>query len=250
MVLLAGEYYVSTVLLDNQGRIARKVRKILVRSKREDGNAIRGSFRDVIDTLDAGGLRVGILSGDEIQVGIPRLANRGAETILIAAGWNATESKIWEARAAALGKEYDVNLIVANRQALDSEATGTMFLPRSKEAVLGLTKEPGMLIGSLSRRRPEWVIPSAAGLPGTVPTPYYERPNAATAELGRRLSSTRICPVRVRSLALRATIRHGRLRMARRKAWVFMTAPRSAMFPLFSTSLSGRCCSGMGTRRR
>ena len=178
-----GQNYITAVLLDSSGRMLRRQRKIMVRLNGGDGDAARGSFREILDTVDAGGFRIGILSGDEIQVGIPRLANRGVETILIAAEWSAEDPVKWGEIAQQLGHEYDVNLIIANRS-----AGFAGIYPRRPDALLQKPElRDGIYFASIGRRTPAWSVPSALGLPRSVPVPAWDSASAEIAELGRRL---------------------------------------------------------------
>jgi cytochrome c peroxidase len=180
--------YITAVLLNNSGRILRRQRKVMVRMNGVDGDVARGSFRQILDTVDVAGLRIGILSGDEIQAGVPRLANRGAETILISAEWSSEDPISWSDLARQLSHEYMVNLVIANRTVPKDDSPGLQFYPRRAEAVVKI--EPvrsGVYLASISRRTSNWTIPSALGLPVSVPLPAAETSSAAIAELGRRL---------------------------------------------------------------
>lgn len=180
-------YYLTSVLIDAHGAIAQRVRTVMVRP---GTGARRGDFRDILDTVDADGMRIGILSGEDIRSGVPRLANRGADTILIAAAWRANGPIAWREVAESLAKKYEVNLIVANQRlpgepdAADVDGVyswlGGVIHARARD-------EDHAQLAPLGRRRLSWRSHSALGLPSIVPVPLYAGATADTAELGRRL---------------------------------------------------------------
>lgn len=186
------EYFLTTILLNDKGELVSKYRKLMVRSNQEDAGVSRGNYRDIIDTFDDRGLRVGIMSGDDIQIGVPRLADRGADTILISAAWSDRDNDQWDQLCRQLSKQYSVNLVVANRgsdlESGDSGAKkfggiyardGTVFLPEKKNV-------SDLILASLPKRKVGWSMETAIGLP-SVPLPSVERASYEIAELGRLL---------------------------------------------------------------
>lgn len=186
------DYFLTTILLNDKGELVSKYRKLMVRSNQEDGDASRGNYRDMIDTFDDRGLRIGIMSGDDILVGVPRLADRGADTILISAGWTDRDTDQWDQLCRRLSKQYSVNLVVANRGSVnESEVNGAnkfggiyardgrVFLPEKKNV-------SDLILASLPKRKVGWPMEAALGLP-SVPLPSVERPSYELAELGRLL---------------------------------------------------------------
>jgi cytochrome c peroxidase len=186
------DWFLTTVLLNDKGELVTKYRKLMVRSSEESYGASRGNYRDIIDTFDDRGLRVGIMSGDDILVGVPRLADRGADTILIPAGWSDRDNDKWDQLCRRLSKQYSVNLVVANRgSALESKDAGTnklggiyardgsVFLPGKKDV-------SDLILASLPKRKFPWPIEASLGLP-SVPLPSVDLPTYEIAELGRLL---------------------------------------------------------------
>jgi cytochrome c peroxidase len=57
---------------------------------------------------------LGILSGDDIIDGVPRLAQLGARTILVSASWEDSEPVNWLLLAQRLSKEYRVRIVISN----------------------------------------------------------------------------------------------------------------------------------------
>ncbi len=179
------DYFLTTILLNDRGELVSKYRKLMVRADKEDGDASRGNYRDIIDTFDDRGLRVGIMSGDDILVGVPRLADRGADTILVAAGWSDRDSDKWDELCRRLSKQYSVNLVVANRgRAPEAENKfGGIYV---KDGRVLLPEESDLILASLPKRQMGWPMETSLGLP-SVPLPSVEKPDYELAELGRLL---------------------------------------------------------------
>src|SRR6185295_11888203 len=186
------DYYFTTVLLNDKGELVSKYRKLMVPSEQEQGGAGRGNYRDMIDTFDDQGQRIGIMSGDDIQVGVPRLTDRGADTILIAAAWGDVgdgDIEHWDQLCRVLSKQYAVNLVVANRgragESRDGNKFSGFYAYDGRDFFPG--KHPGdLLLAPLPKRKVAWQIKSAIGLP-SVPVPSTERTSYELAELGRVL---------------------------------------------------------------
>ncbi|HEU4508568.1 MAG TPA: cytochrome c peroxidase [Pyrinomonadaceae bacterium] len=172
-------YFLTTILLNDRGELVSKYRKLMVRVDQEDGAASRGNYRDIIDSFDDRGLRVGIMSGDDILVGVPRLADRGADTILVAAGWSDRDSDKWDELCRRLSKQYSVNLVVANR----ANKFGGIY---AKDGRVLLPSESDLILASLPKRKMGWPMETSLGLP-SVPLPSVEKPDYELAELGRLL---------------------------------------------------------------
>jgi len=185
------DYYLTTILLNNKGELVSKYRKLMVRVNQEDGGASKGNYRDMIDTFDDRGLRIGIMSGDDILTGVPRLADRGADTILISAGWSDRDIDEWDQLCRRLSKEYSVNLVVANRGSvresgdIGANRFGGIYAMDGR-VFLSEDKVGDLILASLPKRKVDWPIEKALGLP-SVPVPSVEQPSYELAELGRLL---------------------------------------------------------------
>lgn len=175
-------YYVTTILINEHGTVLANQRKRVLRYNGEDGAATVGFARILMDTVDNDGHRLGILSGDDLASGIPRLADRGADTILVSANWAKDEPVNWDEQAAQLAQQYNVNLVVANRQPY----FGGIFPRASKPLTAKDNKPNGIVIAPLETSAAEWVIPSSLGLP-SVPVPAHQQITRGLSELGRAL---------------------------------------------------------------
>lgn len=187
-------HYISTVLFDETGAIAQVYRKVIPRTNGEDGaGIIRGSPRAVLESFDHKERRIGILSGDDIQIGVPRLSNRGAETILIAANWTAQDPIDWKETCQQLSHQYQVNLVVANRQAAAAKQSASL-LPSAIFFADGTTarySNPAnaneqLLIAPLPTRSVSINARAPLGLP-SIPFPTDYPVNERVVELGRAL---------------------------------------------------------------
>jgi cytochrome c peroxidase len=108
-------HHITLVLVDPLGRIQVRQRKMMLRPGGEDGAAaMAGDAWNAVDSIDVGGHRIGLVSGDDLRVGVRRLASRGANTIFVSAAWSGDEQVDWSSRSAALAREFRVDLVVAN----------------------------------------------------------------------------------------------------------------------------------------
>jgi cytochrome c peroxidase len=172
-----GGFYSAAVLAGPDGALELHQRKVIVRSGREDGAAHRGDFRAARDAVDAGGLRVGIMSGDDARIGIARLAERGVDIVLAPALWPDDEWAEWSALCRQYAAEFGVTIAAATPHA------AAIFLPG--KAPLEATGRVVTATAPVAARR--WAPVSALGLPPTIPAPYFEPASQELADLGRRL---------------------------------------------------------------
>lgn len=177
----AAAYSISTVLFDDHGEVASQVRKRVLRPGGSDGPATVGFARVLLDTVDDRGRRIGVVSGDDLQDGVPRLADRGAETLLVAANWSAEDPVHWGERAAKLAAEYRVNLVVANAR----PGFSTM-IDRTGRSVAA-ERSPGLVLGALATPERGFRVLASLGLPPSVPVPSQQPFSPDLVELGREL---------------------------------------------------------------
>ncbi len=170
-------YHLQIVLFSPAGEVAHLSNKVMV-SHDEAGQIVRGDFRDVQDTIDIDGLRIGILSGGDIRTGVPRLADRGADTILIAAGWSNAEADEAGALCREFATKFAVNLVVADRL-----SHGGVYF---NNGTVNLSGKPGVIGASLNRNRTVTRL-NVLGLPHSVPGPSYRASTPDVVELGRKL---------------------------------------------------------------
>jgi cytochrome c peroxidase len=175
-------YHITTVLLNERGAVLTKHQKRVLRFNGEDGPATVGFARLLMDTVDDHGRRIGILSGDDLQSGVMRLAQRGADTILVSANWSAADPIRWTELCEQLAREYRVNLVVANRQ----PGIGGVYGRGTKPLVGDKDAKAEAVVASLETVRESWIVPSSLGLP-SVPVPSNEPITPGLVELGRSL---------------------------------------------------------------
>lgn len=175
-------FYVTALLLNERGSVLARHRKRVLRYNGQDGEATVGFARVLMDTVDDRGRRIGILSGDDLQSGVMRLAQRGADTILVSANWSAQDPVNWAEVTSQLAAEFRVHVVVANRE----PGVGGIY-PRSEKPVeAGKDAKGGTVVASLGMVREAWVVPSSLGLP-SVPLPSHEPLTPGLVELGRSL---------------------------------------------------------------
>jgi cytochrome c peroxidase len=175
-------YFITTVLLNDSGNLLVRHRKRVLRFNGEDGPATVGFARTLLDTVDDHGRRIGILSGDDLQSGVPRLAERGADTILVSANWSAQDPVLWTEVAAQLASEYKVHLVIANRHA----GIGGIYPRAQKPLPASQNLKEEVVVRSLELEGGAWIVSSSLGLP-SVPLPTQDPLTPGLVELGRKL---------------------------------------------------------------
>lgn len=175
-------YYITTVLLNERGNILTRHRKRVLRYNGEDGPATVGFARLLMDTIDDHGRRIGILSGDDLESGVMRLAERGADTILVSANWSAQDPVNWTETAAQYAADYKVHLVIANRQ----PGIGGIYSRTEKPLLAAENAKEAAVVAPLEMARDAWIVPSSLGLP-SVPLPAPEPLTPGLVELGRNL---------------------------------------------------------------
>jgi cytochrome c peroxidase len=181
----SGGYHISTVLLGDRGQVLFRYHKILPRWNGEDGPALRGNPRTALLSLDDEGRRVGVLAGDDLLAGVPQLASRGAETILVSAAWSPDDPVAWAELCQRLSREHGVHLVVANRL---RPGRGTRVLggiySRGGERVSA--PAAGIVKASLEVPFERFRLASPLGLP-SVPVPASDSLSPELVQLGRDL---------------------------------------------------------------
>jgi cytochrome c peroxidase len=181
-----GDCYVTAVLLGPDGTVRRQARKVLVRGE-ADAGATAGPFRAVVDSVDADGVRIGMVSADDVSAGVPRLAHRGARMILIN-GDGRSDDATMAASLSELAREHRTVLGAAGAACeLSKACVANVYGATAERRVL----PEGTIVIAAAPIRPAWVIPTRPGLPGTVPVPAIDSGSAAIAELGRQLFTDR-----------------------------------------------------------
>jgi cytochrome c peroxidase len=185
-------YHVTLVLLDDGGRIAATYRKVMPRFGVDDGGMVRGTAYATLESIEGPAGRLGILFGDDLQTGVPRLAARGAHTILVADHWTPAEALARDRVCRKLSREYRVNLVIASwvgdgaREATIPSWSGGIYAKDGSVFVPPANARDYVLSASLEGSCPQLVIRPPLGLP-SVPVPSYALVTADIVELGRQL---------------------------------------------------------------
>lgn len=188
-----GTHFVTTALLSQRGEVAYTHRKVLLTPREQADKRIQaGHPRTLIFTLDEGGRRIGIVSGHDIQVGVPQLANRGANLILVSADWRGEKEIDWIQECQKLAREYKVNLVIAN-VAVKSGADAAPKAPlttiiANDGSVLARAdhRDDVQIIDATIAESAFQIMPHPLGLP-SVPIPSNEPFTPQVVALGRKL---------------------------------------------------------------
>ena len=192
----AGRLYQSIALFGPDGVEALRQRKLAPDRRRGDAPAAGGSVKNVAAAWTPLGW-VGVLAGDDLQEGLPRLAELGAGTVLVSASWEREDAVDWDALAVALAERFHVHLVVSNlmgraaaAEGADDAAAPNLFLAlvSGTGAVSKLSPPSGLEIAtaSLGRRPHAVALRVPAGLP-LLPLPAHRPLSVEAITLGRKL---------------------------------------------------------------
>jgi cytochrome c peroxidase len=182
-------FFSTTLLIDPRGQVAAKYRKIAPRTQLGDGYAAKGAEK-YLQSVETPLGRIGILSGDDVARGIPRLAYCGATTILISASWESSDATHWTETCVGLAKQYKVNLVISNLKGVEGQNEqryGSIilkdgrFINRDDSA-----QSSNILYGTIPHEKQPLEVTLPLGLP-SVPQPTNIPLTAASVELGRKL---------------------------------------------------------------
>lgn len=178
-------YFLTAVLLDEKGDIRIQRRKVAPRIGGGDGaNFVRGNPRTILESYDNGNRRIGLLSGDDLQAGVPRLANRGASVIFVSANLSDNEVVNWDETCRKLAQEHKVILVVANSNSEGKEVRGT-YLSDGSKARSSEDEAKYLALAQLPASQNS-AIKTQLGLP-SVPLPTNLDVTPEMVELGRTL---------------------------------------------------------------
>ncbi len=173
----------TTLLFDGYGHEVVRQGKLNPQPGSGDGPAIPGSMAEVL-TSDVAGNRIGVSSGGDLPVTVPRLAQLGAKTILVSSSWCRDANATWLPAASKLARENGVNLIIGNWTTSGTPACGAAVISRTGAVVSRIgPADGGVLVSSLPRTH---TAAPPLGLPPDPLPPLALRSTAAIA-LGQKL---------------------------------------------------------------
>lgn len=175
-------HYVTTLLLDPRGDVRHHFRKVMPRIDGSDGELIRGEPRVLLDTVDTGERRIGVAAGDDLLTAIPRLSDRGADTVLVSAAWGVDEPVKWRRQVAMLSERYGVRMVIANRSA----AGGDIYSRQGEPVGASRATTGGRMTTAAFAPSSHWRPATQLGLP-SVPVPSGRPASPEIAEIGREL---------------------------------------------------------------
>lgn len=176
-----GNPFLTMVLVNPGGKVEYKGRAVLPNPAFDAVHVARGSYRDTLQSIDVGHLRIGLLSGSEAMTAVMRLSDLGADIILVASNLLDVEGRD---RLVTLARRANVNIAVANRSSRDS---ANAFIIDARGDLIGDSVGDGWIVGAVSAVANNEVGSAALGLPSTVPRPKRFSATGSGAELGRKL---------------------------------------------------------------
>lgn len=179
-------FYLTTNLIDDNGVRVASSRKLKPRPEFGDGVASQGGDR-TLKSIETTLGRLGLLSGDDLSDGVPRLAERGAQTILVSASWRASDGVDWTSLARQLAAQYRVNLVVSNAETTASAPSFTSIV-LSGGALATSAKADGRtaLVSSVLQTERAASVAPPLGLP-SIPVPAHVQVTPESVERGREL---------------------------------------------------------------
>ncbi len=176
-----GGFYSSVVLTSSTGKVEWVRRKVIARPETEEGKVTRGDFRAIQEAVDASGVRVGVVAGDDIRLDIARLAERGVDLVLVAADWSAEDAPDRMRLCQDFADQNKITIAVANRR--EGSSGGGVFIPGAKPSpVVAQITTAGV---EISRKKSSPA--SLLGLPPVVPEPIGTPGTPELAQLGAML---------------------------------------------------------------
>lgn len=167
-----GKWQTAFLLFNPRSHLA--LHQVKLSPTSSDGDAAPGNLRDLF-TMSIGPIRIGVSSGDDLELTIPRLAELGADTILVSSSWDHKDAISKRRRAIELAKEHQVDLVIAGL------GFGTAIVSRK-----------GELLAEASDGYAAQSLQSASNVELPLGLPADSRPRrlqvtSATAKLGQKL---------------------------------------------------------------
>lgn len=172
-----GGHYTTVVLLDPSGALAGSYRKRTPGRTGSPAGFERGAASEPLESIDVEGARIGLLSADDLHLGAPRLASRGASVILVTGGTNALGTGAARLRQLerALSHLHGVALVVAG-------PPGVAAVQRPE----GRRTEAQSGLASVALPLPASAVATQLGLP-SVPAPIAQPITPQLVAVGRTL---------------------------------------------------------------
>lgn len=103
----------SISLIDPSGRRVLSQPKVVVRKERGDGRLVAGDSRE-LRAVDTPLGWIAPLAGDDLQTGVKRLAELGAQVVLVSASWGPEDTVDWAQAALMLSQRHRVSLVISD----------------------------------------------------------------------------------------------------------------------------------------
>lgn len=176
-----GNPFLTMLLVNPRGEIEYKGRTVPLNPAFDAMQVARGAYRETLRSIDAGGLRIGVLSGSEALNGVMRLSDLGADIVFVSSSLLDAEGRD---ALLAVARRANVSIAVANRS---SSGNALAFVATASGELADGREGDGWIVGAVPASVRSVANRSPLGLPSTVPRPRRAAATGIGAELGRKL---------------------------------------------------------------